>query len=225
MGLGLSGCTTVSPDEEILNEYGDHDGGPDSGADGFPEPERSGIYHKVAKGETLWRIAKTYGVSITDIISTNNIPDVAQIETDQLVFIPGADAMKQIVVEEDEKANEFIWPVEGGQVAKYFNQPEGSRRSRGINIKADPGKEVVASRSGRVVFADHLPGYGRTLILDHEDGYHSVYAHNGDLLVGLNDAVAKRTPIALVGRDGAKAFMHFEIRRNATAENPLFYLP
>ena len=54
----------------------------------YPEPEIRGVYHKVKRGETLWRIASTYDVSIDDIIRSNNIPNAAKVSENQLVLIP-----------------------------------------------------------------------------------------------------------------------------------------
>ena len=58
-----------------------------------PKP---GIYHKVVRGQTVWQIAQAYGVSITDIINSNNIPNGTALEVGQLLFIPGAKEAKDI---------------------------------------------------------------------------------------------------------------------------------
>jgi len=189
-----------------------------------PPPEK-GVYHKVQKGETLWRIAQAYQVSIEEIIKRNNIPNVAKVEENQLVFISGAEAIKTIVIDtEGVEAREFIWPLKG-KVISYFGERRGVHLNKGIKIQANDGDVVCATRDGRVAFADLLTGYGSTIIIDHEDGFFSVYAQDGSLLVSLNDRVVKGTPIARVGNVGPLAFLHFEIRKHSVAENPLYYLP
>ena len=205
------GCVSIDSQREV-------------GVGHLPEPERVGVYHKVKKSETLWRIAKTYNVSIGDIIRVNNIPKAAKIEKDQLVFIPGVVSVKEVVAETDDSQNEFIWPVQG-KVIRYFHERNGEQVSKGIDIRAQEGTEVKAARTGRVVFADYLSGYGFTVILDHSDGFHSVYARNSKLLVKLDDYALKDTAIAQVGRSSNLAYLHFEIRKNAIEDNPLFYLP
>ena len=190
----------------------------------LPEPERKGIYHKVKRGETVWRVAKTYNVPISEIIAANNIPDMARIEVNQLLFIPGAERAEAIMVATDETHNDFIWPIEG-KILRYFRDSLGPKVSQGIDIQAKEGDFVKAARSGRVVFADYLPGYGETIILDHLDGYYSVYGHNAKLLVGLGEAVLKSNTIAQIGRTNNLAFLHFQIRKNAIEDNPLYYLP
>ncbi len=189
------------------------------------KPVGKGVYHKVHPGETLWRIAQTYGVGIDEVIKSNNIPNVAKIEKDQLIFIPGADEVRTVTIpEKGPKDNDFQWPIKG-TVISYFGNHKGLDVNRGIDIQASEGEVVKAARSGKVVFADYLNGYAYTVIVAHSDGYHSVYAQNSKLLVGLDEAVDQGKPVAQVGKKGDLAFEHFEIRRNARADNPLFYLP
>jgi len=73
----FGGCVSLETQKEI------------SIKDAF-KPVRTGVYHKVKKDETLWRIAKAYHVTVSEIERANNIPKAAQIENNQLVFIPGA---------------------------------------------------------------------------------------------------------------------------------------
>ena len=58
--------------------------------------QKEGVYHKVVRGQTLWQIAQAYGVSIKDIIDSNNIPNGTALEVGQLLFIPGAKEVKDI---------------------------------------------------------------------------------------------------------------------------------
>ncbi|OGX38785.1 MAG: hypothetical protein A3D87_05295 [Omnitrophica WOR_2 bacterium RIFCSPHIGHO2_02_FULL_50_17] len=197
----------------------------------LPEPDRLGIYHKARKGETLWRIAKTYDVPIDDIIRTNRIPSVAKIEENQLIFIPGAPAVRDVAHDKEGGSNGFIWPVQG-KIVGYFHERNSTQFNKGIDIHAQEGESVRAARQGRVVFADYLAGYGYTLILDHAESLYSVYAGNAKLLVKLNDLVRQGEEIAqvgrlLAGRQGREdlAYLHFEIRKNAAEDNPLYYLP
>lgn len=189
----------------------------------LPEAVLDGVYHKVGSGETLWRIAKTYDVPISDIIKSNNIPNVAQVERDQLVFIPGAEYVKDIPVASDDVSNEFAWPVKG-RVLAYFNQSR-EKRNDGIDIAVKEGTVVHAARMGRVVFADFLAGYGDMVVLDHQDGFYSIYAQNSELLVKLGELVLKNEEIARIGKKNNRCFLHFEIRKDDVADNPLYYLP
>lgn len=204
----LSGCATV---EELPSPR--------------VSPPKAGIYHKIREGETIWRIAKTYNVTVDDIVSSNRIPNVAHIEKNQLLFIPGAKIEKDILTEKElAKSSEFNWPLKG-KVLSYFGDQKGIFTNHGIDIAGELGGKVTAARSGKVVFADYLSGYGNTVILDHEDDLYSVYAHNAVLLVKLSDAVSKGDPIAEIGKVNGRSVLHFEIRKRSVPTNPLHYLP
>ena len=190
----------------------------------LPKPEKIGVYHKVKPGETIWRIATAYNVSIEDIIKTNNIPDIAKLEENQLLFVPGALAVKEIPSSKSESENEFAWPAQG-KIVSYFHEQRGNLLNKGIDIQTKEGEIVTASRAGQVVFADFLAGYGYTVILNHAGGYHTVYAHNGKLLVKLDQVVLKNQAVAQVGHSNDAGYLHFEVRKNSVESNPLYYLP
>lgn len=236
MVASLSGCMTV-------DSSGTSGGG--SGA-GVPRSQK-GVYHKVQKKETLWRIAKTYQVDIDDIIRSNNIPNGAHLEENQLIFIPGADSVRDVDVPLSNTSasssrpspystsassnlnmtgpvkDDFGWPVPGRVVRSFGSS--GSYLNRGIAIETQEGQPVVASRQGKVVFADYLSGYYYTVVLDHLDGYFTVYGFNSKLAVNLGDTIAKGDKVAFAGKKGATPLLYFEIRRNAKAENPMYFLP
>ena len=187
--------------------------------------EKKGVQHKVQKGETLWRIAKTYQVPVEDIIQSNSIPNAASIEENQLIFIPGAAHVREVsVVSPTDNDADYMWPVKGKVIA-YFQDRKGASVNAGIDVKAVEGEVVKAAREGRVVFADHLAGYGQTLILDHSDGFLTVYAHNERLMAQLGDHVMRGQKIAQVAREGNLAYLHFEVRKGDKPSNPLHYLP
>src|SRR3989338_6733447 len=117
---------------------------------------KEGVYHKVNSGETLWRIAQLYHVDVQDIVRTNQIPNVAHIERNQLIFIPGTDVQKDLVVgKETTPAVEFLWPLKG-KIISYFGDQHNRWINKGIDIQSEEGKIVSAAREGDVVFADYL---------------------------------------------------------------------
>lgn len=184
-----------------------------------------GVYHKVAKQESLWRISRTYGVSIDAIVAANNIPNAAVIEENQLVFIPGAkETLKVALDRTDDKPDEFAWPLKG-RVISFFNDAKGQGFNRGIDITAVQGEEIRASRKGKVVMAEYLSGYGDTVILDHQDGYYSVYAHQERLEVKPGAEVSKGATLGRLAKGGRSAYLHFQIRNMDKPTNPLHYLP
>ena len=214
----LTGCATT--------EYKPMPTLPAEATASAPAAQKVGFYHKVSAGQTVWQIAESYGVSITDIINSNNIPNGSALEVGQLIFIPGVKEAKDVsqhVV--DNNTTEFIWPLKG-KVVVYFDDPLGaSTVSHGIDIQAQAGDPVHAVREGDVILADYMSGYGQTVMIDHKDGFISVYSRNARLLVKLGDHVYKGDVVAEVGQIGGRSVEHFEIRHGSQATNPLYYLP
>ena len=100
--------------------------------------------------------------------------------------------------------------------------------NKGVDIQAAEGTHVRAARGGKVTFIhENLPGFGKTVIIDHEDGFASVYAYVSQILVSAGQRVSQKDVIARVGSTGRTrvAALHFEIRRHQKPQNPLDYLP
>lgn len=115
------------------------------------------------------------------------------------------------------------WPVDGNLRARFgAPRAEGRMRSRGLVIAAESGTEVHAVYYGRVVFADWLSGFGQLIIIDHLDGYLSLYGYNQRLLRSTGDWVTPGEPIATVGDSGGqeRAGLYFEIRRDGQPVDP-----
>lgn len=115
------------------------------------------------------------------------------------------------------------WPVDGKLLAD-FGQPRagGQMRWDGVLIAAPAGSEVRAIRSGKVVYADWLPGLGLLMVLDHGGGYLSLYGHNQDLTREVGDRLAVGDVLAHVGDTGgqSRSALYFEVRRNGRPLNP-----
>ena len=189
-------------------------------------PSVPGIYHKVRKGETLWQISKRYNVEAKDIVKANKIPDASRINAGQSLFIPYTSKSSHDISYATEKP-EFIWPVKGKVIA-YFGMNYNGVKSKGISIKAKEGTDVVAASSGRVSFCDDkVKGRGKTIIIDHDNNFVTVYAHNSELLVKVGDVVKQGQIIAKVGSTGRVKTpqLYFEIRQGHIPKNPFYYLP
>jgi lipoprotein NlpD len=117
---------------------------------------------------------------------------------------------------------DFIWPVRG-KVLAGFNEP----RSKGIDIDGKPGDPVVASAAGRVTYTGTgIPGLGKLVVIRHESGFITVYAHNRDILVKEQQNVGRGQKIAELGNsDADRPKLHFQIRKGAAAVDPMRYLP
>ena len=115
------------------------------------------------------------------------------------------------------------WPVPG-KPSNRFGRPrnEGKMRWQGITIPAREGTTVKAIHHGRVVYSDWLRGSGLLLIIDHGDGYMSLYAHNQSLLREVGEWVTAGTPVSTVGSSGGqeRTALYFEIRHQGKPTNP-----
>jgi septal ring factor EnvC (AmiA/AmiB activator) len=98
----------------------------------------------------------------------------------------------------------------------------GKLKWNGVLIKASEGKDVRAVSHGRVAYADWLRGYGLLLIVDHGDGYMSLYGHNQALYKETGEWIEAGEVIATVGQSGGQqeAALYFEIRHNGKPSNP-----
>lgn len=116
------------------------------------------------------------------------------------------------------------WPVDGRLVARYGTPRGGDARTKwdGVLIGASVGTQVRAVHGGRVVFADWLRGAGLLVILDHGNGYLSLYGHNQSLLRDAGDIVKAGDPIATVGTSGGQetAALYFAIRQQGRPSDP-----
>ena len=118
------------------------------------------------------------------------------------------------------------WPIKG-KILHSFNSVRFSDvRWRGLVISADDGAKVRAISAGKVIFADWLRGFGMVTIIDHGQGYMSLYGHNQTLLKVSGEKVAKGEVISLAGRSGGQlqSGVYFEIRHKGTALNPKLWL-
>lgn len=118
----------------------------------------------------------------------------------------------------------FSWPVRGPVLADFGDQQAGGARSDGINIAAPIGAPVRATADGEVVYrGNELDGYGNLLLVKHEDGWVSAYAHNDAILVRKGDFVRQGQVIAKVGRSGnvERPQLHFQLRKNLQPQDPI----
>ncbi len=190
----------------------------------------AGIYHQVKKGQTLWRISKAYKVELDKVARINRLADTSRIYVGQLIFIPAVtEKDEDLILEIDfqDKGGDFSWPLKG-RVSSFFGMKKDEVKNKGICIQAREGADIYASRSGKVAFcSEGLKGCGKIIIIDHWDGYSTVYAQNLKNFVKLNQLVKQGQVIARVGSSGRanRPELYFEIRKGHKPKNPFFYLP
>jgi len=124
---------------------------------------------------------------------------------------------------EGNDAAQWIWPTAGPLLHGFDEGP----KPKGVAIAGHPGQPIAASAAGKVVYSGSaLRGYGKLVIIKHDNTYLSVYAHNRELLVKEGERVSKGQKIAEMGSlDSDQVGLHFEIRRQGKPVDPLKYLP
>jgi murein DD-endopeptidase MepM/ murein hydrolase activator NlpD len=211
------------------------------------EPEVVGVTHVVRRGETVYRIARAYGVTPADLLEVNGIVDPRQVATGAELFVPGASR----VVDLEETGGRpgstatatptptstgistngrggpapLGWPLKGVIYGRYGVR--SGHRHDGIDLAAPEGTSIGAAAAGTVIFAGEQTGYGSLLILRHSAGLVTVYAHCSALLVGEGREVRRGEVIARVGQTGRTTgpHLHFEVREGTRPRNPLLFLP
>ncbi len=117
---------------------------------------------------------------------------------------------------------EFVWPARGKLLAG-FSEPS----SKGLDISGKPGDPVVAAAAGRVIYVGSgIRGYGKLIVIKHDNNFNSVYAHNREILVKQDQSVTRGQKIAELGdTDSDVPKLHFEIRKSGKPVDPIKYLP
>ena len=193
--------------------------------------------HIVRKGETLYAIAWRYGKTTEDLARWNRLGDGSLIHPGQVLRLTGPAARGRAAPRTpspgqsrplpsipSQPSPNWRWPT-SGQIDVAFGKPPGT--GTGVLIDGKAGQPIVAAAAGHVVYAGSgLIGYGKLIIVKHNDTYLSAYGYNASLLVKEGDAVTQGQKIATMGEGPARrSRLHFEIRRNGEPVNPRRYLP
>ena len=212
--------------------------------------------YEVKRGDTLYSIALEHGADYREVALWNSLEDPTRIRIGQVLRVkppepqPGKAVVSRIesrplesrplesrpleapapkaappavpAPQAKEAPAEFIWPAKG-KVLAGFAEP----RSKGIDIDGRLGDPVVAAASGRVTYTGSgIPGLGKLVVIRHDNGFITVYAHNRDILVKEQQNVARGQKIAELGAsDADRPKLHFQIRKGSAAVDPLRYLP
>jgi lipoprotein NlpD len=209
-------------------------------------------FYTVRRGDTLYSIALEHGADYREVAQWNSLDDPSKLSVGQVLRVkeppqqsqPGvqvgagpaagrvesrplgsAPQAKPVAREEpklEAQPLQFAWPVKG-KVLAGFAEP----RRKGIDIDGKLGDAVGAAAAGRVTYVGSgIPGLGKLVVIRHDQGYITVYAHNKDILVKEQQSVTRGQKIAELGAsDAERPKLHFQIRKGAAAVDPLLYLP
>lgn len=207
-------------------------------------PNQDGVFVKVAKNDTLGKLADKYGSS-SDAVKLANAMKSDKLIRGEEIFLPGGKLIADTEVRIASKgrngirrasikitggSRNFRWPTMG-RISSNFGwrrNPLGKRRvfHSGLDIAAPRGTAIKASTDGMVVHSGWMGGYGRTIVISHSKGLTTLYGHCSKLLVGNGAKVSQGQTIALVGSTGRSTgnHLHFEVRVGGKPRNPLQYL-
>lgn len=213
-------------------------------------------YHIVKRGESLYSISRDYNVDITTLSKVNNLKTPYSLSVGQKLLLPASVSakpqnysvsqkqsnnkvtanktnayvsapVKDSYVPPVNRKTKFDWPVNGRIISGFGNLGSG-RKNDGINIKANLGATVKAADAGTIAYAgNELKGFGNLILIKHNDGWITAYAHNDKLFVKKGQKVKRGEKIASVGSTGSVTTpqLHFEVRQGKKAVNPRPYLP
>lgn len=184
--------------------------------------------HAVEPGDTLWEIAARYRVDLEELIRLNPGVNPGHLQLGAILVIPFPVSLAASTgspgADRGSLEGLFAWPVTA-PVSSYFG-PRWGRNHAGIDLAANHGEPIRASRSGKVLLSGTVSGYGLTVVIQHPDGTRTLYAHCSELLVRSGQEVRQGELIARVGSTGMSTgpHLHFEIIVNERPRDPLLYL-
>jgi len=202
-------------------------------------PPLSGVVHKVAKGDTLTALAKKYNTEaqkIVDFPFNRFINDETfELEIGQELIIPDGEPPRVYVYWSAPRpgvasapaagtpagSGQFVWPV-GGAITQYRTWYH-----TGLDIASNKAPGIAAADSGRVITVARLrAGYGWHVVLDHGNGFQTLYGHLSSIAVEAGQQVGKGQILGVMGSTGRSTgpHLHFEIRKDGVILNPLSYL-
>jgi murein DD-endopeptidase MepM/ murein hydrolase activator NlpD len=192
-----------------------------------------GIVHVIQAGQTLTDIARSYAIPVETLTSANGLTTNSTIFAGDRILIPGVTTSfwSNVVALSHGVVARFIWPLEGEVVSPYGPRVHpvlGNLENHdGIDIDVPEGTTVHAAASGKVFFYGEQPGYGNVLIIQHADGYYTLYGHLADSFVFSGQYVEMGQVVAQSGNTGISSgpHLHFEIRNREYPIDPLRYLP
>ena len=199
-------------------------------------PPVDGVLHVVRPGDTLSSLAAKYKAEISDIVAhpMNKLEsaDTPISRGKQLIiphgakpYVPRQVAMYRgpVPATAARGSGHFDWPVSGHITQRFWHG------HRAIDIGAWTGAPIVAADSGYVIKASRgwNGGYGTMVMIDHGNGFVSLYAHMDTTYVRQGESVAKGQKLGTVGNTGRSTgpHLHFEIRQQGAARNPIYHLP
>jgi murein DD-endopeptidase MepM/ murein hydrolase activator NlpD len=180
------------------------------------------------KGETkVQQEGKNGERSVNYLISTQNGVTVSNVVTSETIL---AEPVPHILVKgtkviPSRGTGNLAWPTVGGYISSQQGQRWG-KAHKGIDIARPSNRTIKAADNGKVVSAGLDGGYGNKIVIDHENGLRTVYAHLDSIGVSVGQTVSQGSAIGVMGSTGNSTgvHLHFEVYKNGALQNPLNYV-
>ena len=193
-------------------------------------PNRNGLLYTIKQNENIEEVASKYDIQLNRILAFNKIDEISDIEIGDDIFLPGA---KYTLDERIEKFGQmFSLPVTVTRISSLFGyrvHPITKVRTKhtGVDIPGSLNTPVYAARKGKVIFAGYSGGYGNLVIVRHDKGYTTYYGHLNKITTKIGANVGVGVMIGRMGSTGNStgSHLHFEVRRNGEALNPIDFIP
>lgn len=205
-------------------------------------PPVEGYLYTIKRGDTLASIIKKYGGEVNATIEANHLAAADAIEVGQEIIIPGgeppappAPTRRQLLTQvysgpgsstpppsAPSSRARFIWPTTNHRINQYFR----GRYHTGIDVEGTYSSPIYAAAAGTVIFAAHdRSGYGLHIVINHGNGYETLYAHASKIFVNVGTRVRQGQTIAMVGSTGRSTgtHLHYEIRAGGGFLNPFSF--
>ena len=188
-------------------------------------------YHKVRPGDTLTQIAKRYGQNVNTLVAWNNLPNASQIEVGQVLRVRRHVASRNTATQQRQATAvtpinrlSLQWPTDNA--SSSIIQRYNGTTSKGIDIAGTQGQQIRSAAAGTVIYVgEEVRGYGKLILISHNDYTITAYAYNDTLLVQKDQKVQAGQIIATMGSSDTDSIkLHFEVRLNGKAVDPLPYL-
>ncbi|MDD4625513.1 MAG: M23 family metallopeptidase [Syntrophomonas sp.] len=188
-------------------------------------PGTNARVHIVKSGETLWQIANNYGIGLEELQQLNRDKPANKLQVGERLILPSA-ARSLALTQSSSRglslgSGFYAWPIMGTITSAYGWRKSGFHH--GLDIAGKVGDPIRAAANGTVNCADYQPIYGRTIILEHDNGKKTVYAHLEKIYVEKGREVKRGKIIGTVGTSGRTTgpHLHFEIRAGDKTINPV----
>ena len=192
-------------------------------------PSMDGLIYTVKSGESLASLSVKYQIAVEDLLDVNDLSS-DNLKVGQKLFIPGARLDSNTLLKA--MGEIFVYPISSGwRLSSNFGPRKDpftgiASNHTGIDMAAPKGTPIKASKTGTVSYTGFSSVYGNYVIVNHTDGYQTLYAHMSKILVKKGQRIAQGERLGLVGSTGYSTgnHLHFTVYKNGKLVNPLTVL-